>query len=261
MNLTLAGVPEHFNFPLKKAISQFQNARWVDVPGGTGAMRDMLQNQECDVAIMLTEGALVAIHNGLPASVDSIYVDSPLIWGVHVTAQSSWENVKEANHNFLVSRMGSGSHLMANVLADDLQWDHSSLNFEVIQNLAGARDAMNQGNEGLFLWEKFTTMPYVENGEMKRIGEVPTPWPCFVVVKHNSLSEEQESLLQNILQKANDLLAKLTSPQGQEEFAVEYNLPLTRIQEWMKQTSWFGKPWNKTEQARIEELLKRYALL
>ena len=32
-----------------------------------------------------------------------------------------------------------------------------------------------------FMWETFTTKPYHDSGEVRRVGDITTPWPCFMV--------------------------------------------------------------------------------
>ncbi|KAJ1467296.1 hypothetical protein T484DRAFT_1859277 [Baffinella frigidus] len=61
--LRIAGVPEHFNTPwhIAKEKGLFAAAgvdvEWTDYPGGTGAMTKALNDNEVDVALLLTEGA------------------------------------------------------------------------------------------------------------------------------------------------------------------------------------------------------------
>jgi hypothetical protein len=43
------------------------------------------------------------------------------------------------------------------------------------------RAGVTEGKADAFLWERFMTEPFVQSGELKRVGELPTPWPCFVL--------------------------------------------------------------------------------
>lgn len=101
-------------------------------------------------------------------------------WGVHVSASSKWSDASELEHaTYAVSRLGSGSHLMAMVDAQQRGWSAEALKFEIVGNLQGARSALAEGKADAFMWEKFTTKHLVDSGEWRRIGEVLTPWPCF----------------------------------------------------------------------------------
>ena len=67
------------------------------------------------------------------------------------------------------------------------------MDFEVVNNLDGARSALKSDQAHIFLWEKYTTKFLVDQHEFKRIGEYPTPWPCFVIsATDNIISNEPE---------------------------------------------------------------------
>lgn len=70
--LRFTGVPEAFNIPLKNC----QNVRFIEAPGGTGAMLDALRSDQptADVSIVLTECVVSAIENGGPFRILGPYV-------------------------------------------------------------------------------------------------------------------------------------------------------------------------------------------
>src|SRR5690606_13758781 len=90
---------------------------------------------------------------------------------------------------------GSGSQLMAFVLAQREGWDSKSLEFKEIGNLDGALEAMTPSKAEMFLWEKYTTKPWVDSKQMKRIGEVASAWPCFVMVATQKALKEFGELI------------------------------------------------------------------
>lgn len=188
--IRVGGVPEHFNAPWHTAAAQghFDAAgfevEWTDFPGGTGAMTNALRAGEIDIALALTEGLVADLHLRETTAYKLLgtYVRSPLTWGVHVSADSDRHGMDSlADARYAVSRMGSGSHLMACVDAHARGVDPSSLAYEIVGSLDGARHALRIGLADVFMWEKFTTKFLVDAGEWRRIGEVPTPWPCFSV--------------------------------------------------------------------------------
>jgi len=78
---------------------------------------------------------------------------------------------------------------MGFVLADQQGWltsSNSSSNppFEVIplNTFAKLRDGVNRGEAGFFMWEHFTSKRYYDSGEIKRIGEIYTPWSSWKIV-------------------------------------------------------------------------------
>ncbi|NER83444.1 MAG: ABC transporter substrate-binding protein, partial [Leptolyngbya sp. SIO1D8] len=111
--LRIGGVPEHFNMPWqlllqspklsKKGIS----ASWTDFSAGTGAMIEALNNDEIDIAMLLTEGAVKGIDNGGRYKIVSFYVDSPLIWGIHIPESSPYRDIDEIQgKTYAISRYG-----------------------------------------------------------------------------------------------------------------------------------------------------------
>ncbi len=195
MRVKIGGVPEHFNLlwqmPYTKEV--FRNKgityEWIDFPGGTGAMSEALRNGELDIAIMLTEGAIAAIATKESFSIRLPFVMSPLIWGVFAAAGRSDEDLPELGKaKFAVSRLQSGSHLMAKFYAQRetgvLLGDEQ---FVVSQNIDGARKVLANGTADYFLWEKYMTAVWVERNEFRQIAEITAPWPAFVFVcrKHD----------------------------------------------------------------------------
>ncbi len=186
--LRIGGVPEHFNLPWKLAIadSAFDpvgvEVEFIEHPGGTGAMTAALRAGDLDAALMLTEGAVLDIVSGGDNRLVSVYVESPLIWGIHVNASSAIKNIADiAGRRFAISRHGSGSHLIAIVVAAERGFDAQSMSFVVVGTIDGARDALAAGTADVFLWERHMTQPLVDAGEFRRIGERVVPWPAFVV--------------------------------------------------------------------------------
>ena len=101
LNLKIGGVPEHFNYPwyitLKnKEYTKYNiNLRWQDFPGGTGDMCKALRLGEIDIAIVLTEGIIKDIINGNPSKITQTFVKSPLVWGIHVGAKSTFQKIED----------------------------------------------------------------------------------------------------------------------------------------------------------------------
>ena len=188
--IVVGGVPEHFNLPWKLAIESgaFTDAgldvRWVDEPAGTGAIIEALAEGHLDLATVLTEGLVAALDRGLAAHVERLYVRSPLWWGIHVPRGSAAVAVgKLAHRRIAISRLGSGSHLMAFVLAAREGWSIGSENFIIVGGLRGGVDALAEDRADIFLWETFMTKPSVDEGRIARAGEIATPWPAFVVAR------------------------------------------------------------------------------
>ena len=202
----IAGVPEHFNLPWHLSIenkefeTQNINLQWTDVPEGTGKMCQMLRDGETDIAVILTEGIVKDIVAGNSSKIVQVYVDSPLIWGIHVAAKSNYKTLADIeNTKVAISRLGSGSQLMAYVNANNQGWDTDKLQFEIINTIDGAVEALTNGTANYFMWERFMTKPLVDKGIFRRIADCPTPWPCFVIAVRDEILENEPETIQKIL--------------------------------------------------------------
>ena len=144
---------------------------------------------------------------------------------------------------------------MALVLAKREGWNVDELTFEIIGNMDGAKEAMENGDEGIFLWEKYTTSPMVKNGTMKRIGEVPSPWPCFVMVAADKALAE----FGNLIFEVRDELYKISkawseNPNRVKALAEFYELDQVDVGKWLEQTQWSTTP--KITQSELKNAMK-----
>jgi hypothetical protein len=245
--LRVGGVPEHFNLPWKLCIEsgslrEFNiDATWTDFYSGTGAMVQALNDGDIDIATLLTEGAVAALaKDDSQFELYSFYTKTPLIWGVHVPAKTEVKELKDIDKaTFVISRYGSVSHLMAYLLAESLDLNLETLKFKIINNLDGARKLFRSGGNYVFLWEKFMTKPYVDNGEMQRISDFPTPWSCFVSCVRKSILKSDRSqvdiLMQKVLNTANDLKSSVLA---EKLIAREYQLEIPDVKNWLKTIQW-----------------------
>ncbi|MFY0604198.1 MAG: ABC transporter substrate-binding protein [Flavobacteriaceae bacterium] len=246
LNLKIGGVPEHFNYPWYLTLKNKEytkygiNLRWKDYPGGTGQMTKALREGTVDIAIVLTEGIIKDIQEGNPSKIVQTYVDSPLIWGIHVASKSDFQSIDELEQaTIAISRYGSGSHLMAIVNAYNKGWNINELQFKVVKDLEGGIKALNSGEADYFMWEHFTTKPLVDNGTFRRLGDCPTPWPCFVIAVRDSILEEHPNEVKHILDIINHQTKKFKLLQNIDTIlSIRYEQQLEDIQQWLSITKW-----------------------
>jgi ABC-type nitrate/sulfonate/bicarbonate transport system substrate-binding protein len=238
-------VPEHFNLlwqmPYTKEV--FRNKgihyEWIDFPGGTGAMSEALRKGEIDIAIMLTEGAIAGVVSGEHFKIRLPFVLSPLIWGVFVNAQKVNALPDFDKARFAVSRMNSGSHLMAKFYAqreagrllDDSQ-------FVITQNIDGARQALKTAAADYFLWEKYMTAVWVKKGEFFQVGEITAPWPAFVFVTREQeildFTPFAEALQESLVNFYSGDIMDWINPLSEK-----FNLSETDAQEWLRRVKYY----------------------
>ncbi|MDC8004212.1 substrate-binding domain-containing protein [Aureisphaera galaxeae] len=266
----IGGVPEHFNLPwyLTLRNKEYQeegiNLRWKDFYGGTGQMCKALREKEIDMAVILTEGVIRDIINGNDCKIVQVFVASPLIWGIHVAKNSDYHSVSDIKGTAAaISRYGSGSHLMAYVNAENHGWDtENDLQFEVIKNLEGALQSLPEGKGDYFMWEKFTTKPYVDNGPFRLVGECPTPWPCFVIAVREDVLENNPDSVKTILDIINNTTLDFKNiPSIDRMISNRYDQQLEDVQEWLSLTEWSQNNLSLDQVEAVQEKLLQLELI
>lgn len=261
--IKIAGVPEHFNLPWHLCIEngEFEDAgidlEWTDVPEGTGKLCQMLRDGETDIAVILTEGIIKDIAAGNPSKIVQVYVQSPLIWGIHVAAGSPYKTMADIKDGKVaISRYGSGSHLMAFVNAKKEGWDTSNLQFETVNTLDGAVEALAGGTADYFMWERFMTKPIVDKGIFRRIGDCPTPWPCFVIAVRNETLEDSADVIGTVLDIINQTTEEFKEiPSIDRTLSERFGQKMEDISEWLKLTRWSQKKLDKKTFENIQNQL------
>lgn len=149
-----------------------------------------------------------------------------------------------------VSRIGSGSYVMGYVLADKNGWlstpgaDSPYSDHVVLNTFERLRNAVNSGEADFFMWEHFTSKKYYDSGEIRRVGEIYTPWSSWKIVASTKLTAG------GLDARVKDLFEKLD--QGVAHFnknpdeAVEYistNLDYSAedAREWLKTVTFPAK--------------------
>jgi len=200
---TVGVVPEHFSLPFQLAKgkgiwSKHQlEVITIEHPRGTGSMCRALRTGELDVAVALTEGVITDIvTNGPGIKILATYVASPLHWAIVVNPELYQQGLYKngvadlKGKTFGISRFGSGSHLMTYLLADQNHWNPTTdLKFKPLGGLNDLLQGIKTNQAEAFLWETFTTKPSCDEGLVKKIGEVVTPWSCFVIAIRSELLE------------------------------------------------------------------------
>lgn len=244
--IKIVGVPEHFNFPWQLAIENGNfikeniDLQWTNIPEGTGKMCQMLHDGETDIAVILTEGIVKDINAGNPSKIVQIYVESPLIWGIHVDAKSEFQTVSDLeNKKIAISRLGSGSQLMAYVNANNQNWNCENLQFEIVNTIDGAVESLTNGVSDYFMWEKFMTKPLVDKGVFRKVGECPTPWPCFVIAVREEVLKNDSETIKKILEIIKLQTSKFKLMHNIEAVLADtFNQKTEDIQEWLSLTHW-----------------------
>ena len=249
--IRLGGVPEHFNLPIHLALERGNFIRrgvdvsWTTFSGGTGQMTRALRENEVDACILLTEGIVTDIIKGNPSKIVSLYVNTPLTWGIHTGAQNELRHYEDIyDKTFAISRFGSGSHLMPIVDANSKDKEIRKDQFKIIKNLDGALASLTAGSSDVFYWEKYTTKPYVDSGQLRRIGEYVTPWPCFAIaVREEFLNEEPETVIRMLRTIHDSCDLFMHDEESITLVSNRYDQKLKDVERWFHSTEWAIHGW------------------
>lgn len=243
-------VPEHFSTPIAFAESlgffkQFGlEIELIPYPSGSGHLIQSLEDNSLDIAIGLTEAFVRGLAQGKENyKLIGTYVKSPLRWSIstgynrdELTSQDQLQGKRIS-----ISRIGSGSHVMSFVLALQQGFKKPFYSeFPIVSTFKNLRDSVNL-KEGVepsdaFMWEHFTTKRYYDNKEVKKIGEIYTPWPSWVINARTELVNEKKEDLKKFIQA---IELGLNHFEQNQEDAIKYiytNLDYSEedAREWIK---------------------------
>ncbi|KAH7264280.1 hypothetical protein B0J15DRAFT_593409 [Fusarium solani] len=250
--LRIGFVPEHFSTPLYFAQKHFGlDATLIPFPSGTGHMVTAIRAGEIDVAIGLTEGWIAGLgKEGVEGDggyrLVGTYVETPLCWAIstgakrpEITSVGSLSGRKIG-----VSRIGSGSYVMGFVLADQQGWltpgaaEKPFSETVVLNNFENLRNAVNSGEADFFMWEHFTSKKFYDSGEIRRVGEIYTPWSSWKIVASTKLTQG------GLDARVNDLFGKLD--QGIAHFNANQEEAVAYISSSLGYTEPDAREWLKT---------------
>ncbi len=272
MSLKVGYVPEHFSTPLFFAKEQGYYAAenltidFVPFPSGSGHLIQCLGDKSIDVAIGLTEAFVAGIGKGNKTyKLVGTYVQSPLCWAISTGADRSDINNEDdlKGKKIGVSRIGSGSYVMSFVLAHNKKWlgSGSSSGFEdfvVLHNFQNLRNSVNLKEDSeksdAFMWEHFTSKKYYDNGEIKRIGEIYTPWPSWAITARTEIADEKKQLLEGFFRAVNKGIGYFNAHKDEAIKYISTNLDYNAedAAAWMK-TVEFVKDTSIVEQSVVEK--------
>ncbi|KAI9209065.1 uncharacterized protein BJ171DRAFT_454760 [Polychytrium aggregatum] len=257
-------VPEHFSSPLYIAEAEklFQNegveVQVVTCPGGTGEMIKFLKESQIDMAIALTEGLVAHIASNAAAGFKIVgtYTAKPLTWSIAgnpsaVPEGASPENVPlefVKDGKIGVSRMGSGSHIIPFVLADQMGWlqDGAAAPFEfvVLKDIHGLKSGVLSGAADVFLWERFTTKPHYDSGELYHLNNITPPWPAFMFAANDGIVSSQPDAVKKVLAILNQstarFMAQVEGGQSVDYVQQRFHQKREDVQAWFKTLDYYG---------------------
>jgi hypothetical protein len=259
--LRVGGVPEPFNEIFMQARegalpSTKLQVEFLGVAGGSGAALEMLAKCELDVAVTLTESAVArtkAAASGL--AVHSVYVASPLAWGVAVSSKKTdWTDLNSLDAAVLrgesiragFSRRGSGSHLLLSVFASDRGWISTGIQNDILKSFeCGSFDGLIQaavaGDIDMFLWETCFTKECAatRQGLIRLVGEYAPSWPAFVLVCRDDA--HVRAAVSELKREIEPLQRKFCTGEGLDILRNKYGFSLESAKLWLSRLQ-FAEP-------------------
>ncbi|MBL4643744.1 MAG: ABC transporter substrate-binding protein, partial [Flavobacteriaceae bacterium] len=91
------------------------------------------------------------------------------------------------------------------------------------------------------------------NNTFRRLGDCPTPWPCFVIAVRDEVLENNPEEIKEILNTINTQTRNFKETQGIDKvLANRYKQQLEDIQQWLSITEWESK--NPISEELIDEI-------
>jgi hypothetical protein len=258
MRINIGGVPEHFNLPWSMALENHLfddnniDLNFAFYAGGTGAMTQALAKGELDMAILLTEGFISAVHQGLAAKLVKVYIDTPLVWGIFTGAQSGITHpFDKPKPQYAISRLGSGSHLMPMIHAFEHNLEIANEQLRVVHSLHSAIDTLVAGETDIFYWERFMAAPFEKQQLIRQIGIYTAPWSGFLIVASNDAIQTKRKEILTLC----DLMSKEVerfkyNPLSIRVLANRFNMTTQEAEAWLSETIW-----NQGYKADLEALV------
>jgi len=260
--IRVCGVPEHFNevwqIGIEKNLFSKENIdlEWISVREGTGAMINKLKSNETDLIVALTEGLINEISCHSSICLIGTYVQSPLLWSISTSIDSNFNSIEDLKgKTFGISRFQSGSHLMSCVLASQYGWKQSDIQFNVENNFDNLRNSVNEHRTDAFMWEYFMQKPFYDRKQIKPIGEIVTPWPCFLIASTKQFVEQEINSLDKlfiVLQQSAEYF-RSNSKESIERISSKYHLTIDDATKWFNQVH--IQPTRSITQSTIETTL------
>lgn len=94
------------------------------------------------------------------------------------------------------------------------------------------RIAVNVGRADFFMWEHFTSKRYFDNGEIKKIGEICTPWSSWKIAARNASDERLPDFFTKLNQGVSHFLNHPEEAVAYISSQLDYSEEDAR--EWMK---------------------------
>lgn len=131
---------------------------------------------------------------------------------------------------------------MGFVLADQQGWLSPSTpqpfsDTVVLNTFENLRNAVNSGAADFFMWEHFTSKKYYDSGEIRRVGEIYTPWSSWKIVASTKLTQNGlDARVKDLFGRLDKGIAHFNDNQEEAVAYISSSLGYTEpdAREWLK---------------------------
>lgn len=266
--IKVGGVNEHFNLPwikLSENTHEENNFKleWKSYAGGTGVLTSALRSGEIDMAVLLTEGLLLDILQNDELRMVCFHVSNPLRWAIHIRKSDLQNSFNFENKRFAISRKGSGSHTMAKFLLNENKLSYREKMMIEVGSLEGGLNSVEKNESDIFLWEKYTTEPFLDQHHLIAHGEVLTPWPPFSVAVTKKFLESDSSLIKSIVSAVRKNATEiLLDPNTTDYMKSRWKIEPENATRWLSEIKWDNQiPLESESLAPVLENMKKAGLI
>lgn len=107
----------------------------------------------------------------------------------------------------------------------------------VLNNFENLRNAVNSGEADFFMWEHFTSKKFYDSGEIRRVGEIYTPWSSWKIVASTKLTQGGlDARVSDLFGKLDQGIAHFNANQEEAVAYISSSLGYTEpdAREWLK---------------------------
>ena len=153
---------------------------------------------------------------------------------------------------------------MGFVLADQQGWLSADAqpysNTAILNTFENLRKAVNSGEADFFMWEHFTSKRYYDTQEIKRVGEIYTPWSSWKIVASTNLigdNGKPDERVENLFQKLDQGISHFNdnNDEAVQYISTELDYSEEDAREWLK-TVRFPKHTQGVSQETIESCVQ-----
>lgn len=268
-SLKVGGTPAPYNFPWhlannkKDFLKEEINIIWKDFYSGSGEIIKALRNGEIDIAIVATEVAVKDIISGNETHIVQSFVESSSSLGIFTKYDSDIQSVSELQTKKLaISHTCSSSHLKALLNAKKNGWDISQLEYEVVDNLEGAVQAIEERRADYFLWDSFRVSQFISEKRIKKLTDFQVSWPSLVIVVRNSILKFDYADLRKLFIVLNKTTSGLQeTPEIENQIATKYNLQQEDVKQWLNAIKWSQEQLSEEKLDQVQQQLLELSLI